>query len=63
VVAASVEQLADLYVDQGKNAQAEPLYLQAVAMWEKAEGPDYPYATRMLFGLAEILPQRPFIMR
>jgi Tetratricopeptide repeat len=49
VVAASVEQLADLYADQGKGAEAEPLYRQAVAMWEKAEGPDYPYATACCF--------------
>jgi len=54
VVAASVEQLADLYVDQGKEEQAEPLYRQAVALWEKNQGPEYPYVTRMLFRLAEI---------
>ena len=38
--------LAALYYAQGQYAQAEPLYKRALAIWEKALGPDHPYVAR-----------------
>ena len=39
LVATSLNNLAALYYDQGKYAEAEPLYKRALAIWEKALGP------------------------
>ena len=36
--------LATLYLEQGRYAQAEPLYKRSLAIWEKALGPDDPTA-------------------
>jgi CHAT domain-containing protein/Tfp pilus assembly protein PilF len=41
-VAASLNNLADLYWAQGRYAEAEPLYKRSLAIQEKALGPDHP---------------------
>ena len=41
-VATSLNNLAELYRDQGKYGEAEPLYQRALAIDEKALGPDHP---------------------
>ena len=38
----SLNNLARLYDDQGRYAEAEPLYKRALAIREKALGPDHP---------------------
>ena len=38
----SLNNLAGLYDDQGRYAEAEPLYKRALAIREKALGPDHP---------------------
>ena len=35
--------LANLYSDQGKNEEAEPLYQRALAIKEKMLGPEHPH--------------------
>jgi tetratricopeptide (TPR) repeat protein len=46
-VAQSLNNLAGLYDSQGKYAEAEPLYQRALAISEKALGPDHPH-TRLV---------------
>ena len=46
--------LAALYCTQGQYAQAEPLYKRALAIWEKALGPDHPDVATSLNNLAEL---------
>ena len=41
-VAGSLNNLALLYHNQGQYAQAEPLYKQALAIRERATGPEHP---------------------
>jgi tetratricopeptide (TPR) repeat protein len=38
--------LANLYEDQGRYQDAEPLYTRALAIFEKKLGPDHPYTHR-----------------
>jgi tetratricopeptide (TPR) repeat protein len=45
-VAASLNNLAELYRAQGQYAQAEPLYKRSLAIVEKALGPDHPNVAR-----------------
>jgi len=40
--AQSLNNLAELYRDQGKYAEAEPLYQQALAIYEQLLGPNHP---------------------
>ena len=40
--APSLNNLAELYASQGRYAEAEPLYKRALAIREKALGPDHP---------------------
>jgi tetratricopeptide (TPR) repeat protein len=42
VAVATLNNLAMLYSRQGQYAKAEPLYQRALAIWEKALGPDHP---------------------
>ena len=42
-VAIAQHNLANLYRNLGKYAQAERLYLSSLAIWEKTLGPDHPY--------------------
>ncbi len=51
-LAASLNDLALLYYTQGKNAEAEPLYQRALAIWEKVLGPEHPDVAYSLNNLA-----------
>jgi CHAT domain-containing protein len=51
-VAAALNNLALLYVGQGRYAEAEPLYHRSVAIGEKALGPDHPDVATSLNNLA-----------
>ena len=51
-MAASLNNLALLYKDQGKYADAEPLYQRALAIWEDALGPAHPDVATSLNNLA-----------
>ena len=53
-VATSLNNLAVLYRDQGKYAEAEPLYQRALAIREKALGSDHPDVAASLNNLAEL---------
>ena len=52
--AQSLNNLAQLYADQGAYAKAEPLHLRALAIREKALGPDHPDTAQSLNNLALI---------
>ena len=43
-----------LYNEQGKYAEAEPLYRRSLAIREKSLGPDHPDFARSLNNLAEL---------
>ncbi len=51
-MAASFNNLALLYNDQGLYAEAEPLYQRSLAIWEKALGPEHPQVATSLNNLA-----------
>ena len=51
-VAQSLNNLALLYVNQGRYADAEPLYKRSLAINEKALGPDHPDVATSLNNLA-----------
>jgi tetratricopeptide (TPR) repeat protein len=51
-VAASLNNLANLYNDQGKYAAAEPLLKRSLKIWEKALGPSHPNVAVSLYNLA-----------
>jgi tetratricopeptide (TPR) repeat protein len=46
--------LGDLYNDQGQYAQAEPLFERALTINEKALGPDHPDVATSLENLAAL---------
>ena len=50
--AASLNNLADLYVKTGDHAKAEPLYRQALQIWTKVLGPEHPNTVTCLDNLA-----------
>ncbi len=50
----SLMHLADVYAASGCGAEAEPLYLRALAIWERALGPDHPDVAEVLKGLATV---------
>jgi len=50
----SLNNLANLYFDQGKHAQAEPLYQRALRILEGIIGPDHPDLVYPLNGLADL---------
>ena len=50
----SLNNLAVLYKIQGRFADAEPLYKRALAIKEKAFGPDHPDVAISLSNLAEL---------
>jgi len=54
-VAASLNNLAGLYQEQGKYAEAEPLYRRSLAILEKALGPEHPDVAESLENYAELL--------
>jgi len=45
-VGTSLNNLADLYRDQGRYADAEPLYKRSQAIYEKTLGLDHPYVAQ-----------------
>ena len=51
-MATSLNNLAVLYRNQGKYAEAEPLYQRSLAIWEKALGKDHPDVATSLNNLA-----------
>ncbi len=51
-LATSLNDLAGLYHDQGRYAEAEPLYKRSQAIWEKTLGPDHPDVAASLNNLA-----------
>ena len=51
-MAASLNNLAEIYRKQGKYAQAEPLYKRSLAIMEKALGPEHPSVATSLNNLA-----------
>ena len=54
-MAASLNNLARLYYDQGRYAQAEPLYQRSLAIAEKALGPEHPDVANSLENYATLL--------
>ncbi len=44
--------MAELHSDQGKYAEAEPLYQRALDIWEQQLGPEHPLVAYALNGLA-----------
>ncbi|HEV7600303.1 MAG TPA: tetratricopeptide repeat protein [Bradyrhizobium sp.] len=50
-IAKSLNNLANLYNEQGRNAEAEPLHVRALAIREKALGPNHLKVTRSLNNL------------
>jgi tetratricopeptide (TPR) repeat protein len=56
-VALSLMNLADLYADCGRSAEAEQRYVRALAIWERAHelfGPNHPDVAECLNGLARV---------
>ncbi len=53
--ATSLNNLAELYLAQGKSEQAEPLYRRALAIREKALGPEHPLVATFLEMYAGLL--------
>ena len=51
-MATTLNNLAGLYVSQGRYAEAEPLYRRSLVIYEKALGPDHPDVARTLGNLA-----------
>ncbi len=56
-MANSLNNLARLYQAQGKYAEAEPLYQRALAIVEKALGPEHPHVATSLENYAALLRQ------
>ncbi len=54
-LAASLNNLAELYRAQGRYADAEPLYKRALAIREKALGPEHPHVAQSLENYAGLL--------
>jgi tetratricopeptide (TPR) repeat protein len=53
-IATSLNNLAVLHVSQGRYADAEPLYKQSLAIYEKTFGPDHPNVATALNNLARL---------
>jgi tetratricopeptide (TPR) repeat protein len=51
-VAAALNNLANLYGDQGRYEEAEPLHERSLAIWEEALGSDHPDVAISLNNLA-----------
>jgi tetratricopeptide (TPR) repeat protein len=54
ILAATLNNLAELYKEEGRYADAEPLYKRVLAINEKALGPDHPSVALALNDLAEL---------
>ena len=53
-LATNLNNLATLYINQGKYAEAEPLFGRALAVWEKALGPEHPQVATGLNNLGAL---------
>ena len=53
----SLNNLAELYRNQGRYADAEPLHKRSLAIREKALGPDHPDVAQSLNNLAAVISQ------
>jgi tetratricopeptide (TPR) repeat protein len=53
-LATSLNGLAEVYRAQGHYTEAEPLYKRALAIWEKAFGPDHPDTKQVRDNLAAL---------
>ncbi len=53
-MATSLNDLALLYDNQSKYAEAEPLYKRSLAIYEKALGPEHPHVAASLNNLATL---------
>ena len=58
ILAATLNNQAELYKEQGRYADAEPLYKRLMAINEKALGPDHPSVALALNDLAELSKKR-----
>ncbi len=56
-MAQSLNNLAELYRTQGQYAQAEPLHKRALAIREKALGPEHPQVAQSLENYAAVMRQ------
>ena len=54
ILAATLNNLAERYKEEGRYADAEPLYKRALAIREKALGPDHPDVAQSLNNLADL---------
>src|SRR5262249_41129733 len=54
ILAATLNDLAELYKEEGRYADAEPLYKRALATWTKALGSEPPDAVQSLNNLADL---------
>jgi tetratricopeptide (TPR) repeat protein len=52
LVAWPLNNLANLYREQGKYEQAEPLYQRALHIWEQAYGPEHPLVAEVMYDFA-----------
>ena len=50
----ALNNLGSLYQGRGNYASAEPLLKRALAIWEKANGPDHPDVAECLENLARL---------
>ena len=48
----ALNDLAELYKEQGRYAEADPLYRRALATWKEALGPNHPDVAQSLNNLA-----------
>ncbi len=54
-MAASLNNLAELYLLQGRYTEAEPLYKRSLAIWEKALGAEHPDVATSLENYSALL--------
>ena len=54
ILAATLTNQAERYKEEGRFADAEPLYKRALAIFEKALGPDHPSVASALNNLADL---------
>jgi hypothetical protein len=50
----ALNNLAQLYGDVGRDAEAEPLFKRALAIYEKAAGPENPAVATLLNNLGQV---------
>ena len=54
IVGQSLNNLATLYEKQGRHADSEPLFKRALAIYEKAGGPEHPAVATLLNNLGQV---------